>query len=147
MSKYRYIDIFTPDMNDGNHVFVFGSNLRGIHGAGAAKEAVKHWGARNRKGFGQFKESYAIPTKLSWQDGTELELVDIQKFVDDFIECAKQHPEITFLVTPIGTGYAGYEHSDIAPMFKNAPTNCVFVPAWKEFLELPGDKRPANNDE
>ena len=55
---------FTPDMNDGRNVFVFGSNLAGRHGAGAALEAHQHWGvqsgprgARLRTGF-----AYAIAT-------------------------------------------------------------------------------------
>jgi hypothetical protein len=133
--KYGYMNYFPPELNDGNHVFVFGSNLLGIHGAGAAKEAVKYWGARNGHNAGLCGRSYAIPTKAHWRDEKGLSLEWIRPFVVTFIRFARDLHTTTFLVTPIGTGFAGYDHSEIAPMFLTAPVNCIFVTAWKEFLE------------
>lgn len=94
-------------------VFVFGSNLKGMHGGGAAYAAMLHFGAEWGNGDGIQGQSYAIPTM---QGGTET----IKPYVDKFIEFAKQHPEMTFLVTPIGCGIAGFEPDDIAPLFSNA---------------------------
>lgn len=133
--KYRYLDYFGPDLNDGNHVFVFGSNIMGVHGAGAAKEARDVWGAKTGKGQGLLHHSYAIPTKYSWRANRALELDVIKPYVAEFLRFATEHDEITFLITPIGTGFAGYTHADIAPLFRGAPTNCIFVSDWKEFLE------------
>ena len=44
-------------------IFVFGSNIRGIHGAGAALYARQHCGAICERGVGPQGRSYAIPTK------------------------------------------------------------------------------------
>lgn len=117
-------------------VFVFGSNLAGIHGAGAARYAFEKRGAvygigEGLQGLGAFK-SYAIPTK-DYQIQT-LPLDTIKKHVDRFIEVAKQHPEMKFQVSCIGCGLAGYEHQDIAPMFKGAPDNCYFDTKWSKHL-------------
>lgn len=124
---------FTPDMNDGNHVFVFGSNLAARHGKGAALIAKQHWGASWRRNKGPFSHSYAIPTK-DFKLNT-LSMPTIQFHVKDFIEHAKEHTEITFLVTAIGTGLAGYNHKQIAPMFKDAPDNCVLPREWEQILQ------------
>lgn len=131
----RYCSHFLPIMNDGNHVFVFGSNLNGTHGAGAAKAALLSWGARSGVGIGGFNQSYAIPTKAKWYDRHGLPLNDIKHHIEDFIAHTMAHPEITFLVTAIGTGLAGYTHAQIAPMFRDAPLNCVLPMEWKEFIE------------
>ena len=102
-------------------IFVFGSNLAGRHGAGAALAAAKHCGAEYGKGVGRTGNSYAIPTK-----GHKLEVLTlpvIKEHVQDFINYARKHPELTFILTPIGCGYAGYKPKQIAPMFKDAPSN------------------------
>lgn len=117
-------------------VFVFGSNLAGIHGAGAAKYALDKHGAvygigEGLQGSGMYM-SYALPTK-DYQIQT-MPLDTIKKHVDKFIETAKQHPELKFQVTCIGCGLAGYKHQDIAPMFKDAPDNCYFDTNWLEYL-------------
>jgi len=115
--------IYTTDMNDGESVFVFGSNTAGRHGAGAALYAKKNWGAINGIGQGIQGMSYAIPTK-----GRNLEvlsLAEIEQSVKRFIEYASQNPQLLFLITPIGCGLAGYSPKDIAPMFKSTPLNCV----------------------
>ena len=96
-----------------NEIFVFGSNLAGMHGGGAARIARLHFGAIMGKGVGLQGQSYAIPTM---QGGVET----IRPYVDDFIDYAKHHPDLHFLVTPIGCGIAGFEAEDIAPLFKKA---------------------------
>lgn len=107
---------FTPEhiavLEDGE-IFVFGSNLAGAHGGGAARAARLHFGAVMGQGVGLQGRSYAIPTM---QGGPET----IKPYVDDFILFAKQHPELTFLVTPIGCGIAGFHARDIAPLFASA---------------------------
>ncbi len=116
-------------MNDGKHVFCFGSNLAGRHGAGAAKEALNYWGAKYGRAIGHHGKSYAIPTK-DFKLKT-LPLDKISLYVEDFKDWAESLPDLTFLVTKIGCGLAGYEESDIAPMFKDAPSNCVLPEGWR----------------
>lgn len=94
-------------------IFVFGSNLAGMHGGGAARAAHLHFGAVLGNGDGPQGQSYAIPTM---QGGPET----IRPYVDKFIAYAKAHPEQTFLVTPIGCGIAGFTPADIAPLFRRA---------------------------
>ena len=96
-----------------NEVFVFGSNLSGSHGGGAARTAYEKFGAVWGEGVGHFGQTYAIPTM---QGGVET----IKPYVDQFIAYAMQHPELTFLVTRIGCGIAGFTDKEIAPLFKVA---------------------------
>ena len=96
-----------------NEVFVFGSNLAGMHGGGAARVARERFGAVMGQGVGLQGQSYAIPTM---QGGVET----IQPYVDEFIDFAKAHPELKFLVTPIGCGIAGFTVEEIAPLFAAA---------------------------
>lgn len=123
-------------------VFVFGSNLEGVHGAGAALYAAQKYGAKRGVGEGHVGMSYALPTrKVSYRGGMihsidTLPLPAIQTHVDTFIQYASQHPEFRFRVTCIGTGHAGLEHDDMAPMFVAASGNCFFDSAWG--LWLPG---------
>ena len=132
--KHTYLSNFPPTLNDGMHIFVFGSNLAGKHGKGASVTARKHWGAMQGTGHGPTGQAYAIPTKD--EKLVTLPLKKISLHVASFVDYANACYGIRiFLVTPIGTGLAGYKHADIAPMFQLAPTNCVFVPEWKEFLE------------
>lgn len=107
-----------------NEVFVFGSNRGGIHGAGAAKTALK-WGARWNVGEGHEGQTYALSTKDA--KIKTLSLREIQINVDRYLRYATKHPELTFLTTAIGTGLAGFSAKDIAPMFKTIPDN-VFLP-------------------
>lgn len=101
-----------------NLVFVFGSNLAGRHGKGAAKTAVG-WGAIYGQGEGFAGRTYAIPTKDANLRVRTLQ--EIQMSVNTFIDFARSQPERLFLVTPIGCGLAGYSPKDIAPMFKTVP--------------------------
>jgi hypothetical protein len=115
-----------------NQVFVFGSNEAGRHGAGAAKAARLHYGAEYGNGYGLQGQSYAIPTK----DGRikTLSLEAIKRYVNEFKLFAKNNPQLEFFVTRIGCGLAGYNDSDIAPMFVGSPSNCSFANQWKTYL-------------
>lgn len=110
-------------------IFVFGSNLAGRHGKGAALFAKKLYGAIYGRGIGRQGNSYAIPTK----DGNlkVLPLKTIRKHVKDFIVYATKNPHLVFYVTRIGCGLAGFKESQIAPMFKGAPKNCVLPLGWQ----------------
>ena len=110
-------------------IFVFGSNLAGRHGAGAAKVARMHYGAITGRGWGPQGQSWAIPTK-DVQLKT-LPLHEIAKSVQQFLADARNHPELDFNVTRIGCGLAGYTDTDIAPMFKDAPANCQLPQGWR----------------
>lgn len=113
------VTIFVTKL-EPNQIFVFGSNLKGIHGKGAAKTALK-WGAKWGQAKGLQGRTYAIPTKDASIRRT-LTVEEIKPFVDEFIVFAKEHPELTFLVTEIGCGLAGYEPIKIAPLFSEAKT-------------------------
>lgn len=113
-------------------VFVFGSNLAGIHGAGAALEAKKNFGAKQGQGRGYWGNSYAIPTK-DVKINT-LAKGDIKGYINDFISFAGYAPNLEFWVTAVGCGLAGYKDADIAPYFKGAPNNCNFPLKWKKYL-------------
>lgn len=111
------------------NIFVFGSNLAGRHGAGAAKFARTFCGAIYGQGMGFQGKSFAIPTKDEMLK--TLPLGAIESFVRQFLHFATQNPHLTFYVTPIGTGLAGYQHHQIAPMFRDAPANCVLPNQWQ----------------
>lgn len=113
-------------------VFVFGSNLRGAHGAGAALEALKTYGAIYGVGRGHRDHSYAIPTK-DFKIQT-LPINDIRCHVNDFIAYAKYADSLEFWVTGIGCGYAGYTASQMAPLFKGSSDNCNFPAEWEKYL-------------
>ncbi|AMO43509.1 hypothetical protein [Pseudomonas phage K4] len=115
-----------------NKIFVFGSNLAGRHGKGAAKYALKHHGAKYGEGVGHFGNSFAIPTK-DYQIRT-LPLRRIKQFVDMFLYYAEHNPQLEFYLTPIGCGLAGYKPEDIAPMFKNSPSNVELPEEFKKVL-------------
>lgn len=106
---------FTPDYITTlgpNDIFVFGSNLAGAHAGGAARIAHKRFGAIWGRGEGLQGNTYAIPTM---QGGVNT----IRPYVDTFIEFARQHPELTFYVTRIGCGIAGFTSAQIAPLFRD----------------------------
>lgn len=97
-------------------VFVFGSNLLGVHGAGAALEARNKWGATPGEGVGRVGDSYAIPTKRS--PYARMTLAEIAPHVAVFVDYAKFHPSDTFLLTRVGCGLAGFNwERDIRPLF------------------------------
>lgn len=96
-----------------NEIFVFGSNLAGAHGGGAARVAMNKFAAVWGQGVGLQGQSYAIPTMHGGPDR-------IQPYVDEFIIFAEEHPDMKFLVTPIGCGIAGFTPEQIAPLFHRA---------------------------
>lgn len=111
-----------------NEIFVFGSNLQGIHAGGAARMARLHFGAVMGQGVGLQGQSYAIPTM---QGGPET----IRPYVDEFIAYARRHPQLRFYVTAIGCGIAGFEPREIAPLFTSAQHVAnIYLPA--EFWEV-----------
>ncbi len=93
-----------------NQVFVFGSNIHGMHAGGAARIANQQFGAEWGVGVGMTGQCYAIPTM---EGGIDY----IKKYVDDFIDYAAHHPEKEFLVTRIACGIAGFTPDEIAPLF------------------------------
>lgn len=129
MSRKYHVDGTQP--TDGT-IFVFGSNLAGRHGGGAAKAALDHFGAEWGVGFGPTGRAFAIPTKDRVIESLPLE--DIEQHVSLFIAHAILHPEQSFFVTRIGCVLAGYDNSQIAPMFADAPDNCFMPEPWKEYL-------------
>ena len=112
MNKARITDSLVVSLKP-DEVFVFGSNLDGFHGGGAARAAYNKFGAIWGQGVGMQGQSYAIPTM---QGGVET----IAPYVDEFIEYAKNHPGKRFLVTEIGCGIAGFVPEEIAPLFAKA---------------------------
>jgi len=112
MNKAR-ITVFLVVSLKPNEVFVFGSNLGGFHGGGAARAAYNKFGAIWGQGVGMQGQSYAIPTM---QGGVET----IAPYVDEFIEYAMNHPDKRFLVTEIGCGIAGFAPEEMAPLFAKA---------------------------
>lgn len=117
-------------------IFVFGSNLAGRHGRGAAKAAWVSHGAIRGQGFGPQGKSYAIPTKD--ERLRPLFLHQILPYADSFLGYARDNPELTFRLTPIGCGLAGYRPEQIAPMFRGAPGNVIMPPEFVACLEIAG---------
>jgi hypothetical protein len=105
-------------------IFVFGSNLSGFHGAGAAEFAYRERGAIWGQGEGLQGQSYAIPT----MHGMEV----LEKAVKKFLHFARGNPDLQFEVTRIGCGIAGYTDAEIAPLFTDAPKNCQLPEGWRE---------------
>ena len=123
---------FTPERISElaeNEIFVFGSNLAGAHGGGAARLAYRKFGAVWGEGVGLHGRTYAIPTM---QGGVQT----IKPYVDEFIRFAKEHPSLTFLVTRIGCGIAGFQDRDIAPLFKAAINveNIILPEGFVEYI-------------
>lgn len=120
---------YTPEMITElkeNEIFVFGSNLAGAHGGGAARVAYNKFGAVWGQGVGLQGQSYGIPTMHGGVD-------KIKPYVDEFVQFASAHPEYTFLVTKIGCGIAGFAIDEIAPLSSDAiKLENVILP--KEFV-------------
>lgn len=127
MYNREYTPNFINQLKE-NEIFVFGSNLKGMHAGGAARVAVDKFGAVWDQGVGMQGQCYAIPTM---QGGVET----IQPYVDDFIAYARQHPEYKFLVTRIACGIAGFRVEEIAPLFKAAiDVENIILP--QDFVEI-----------
>lgn len=125
--RAKYTPEFITELAD-DEVFVFGSNLAGMHGGGAAATAHRCFGAVWGQGVGLHGQSYAIPTM---QGGVKT----VKPYVDEFIEFAKCHPELRFLVTKIGCGIAGFREEQIAPLFAEAiDVKNIILP--RDFVEI-----------
>ena len=123
--RAQYTPEFITELAE-DEVFVFGSNLAGMHGGGAAALAYRKFGAVWGQGVGLQGQSYGIPTM---HGGVEA----IKPYVDEFISFAKGHPELRFLVTKVGCGIAGFRVEEIAPLFAEAlPVENIVLP--KEFV-------------
>jgi len=117
-------------------IFVFGSNLKGIHGTGAALFAVKNHGAIAGRGEGLQGNSYALPTCVS--PGVPLTLDAIQIHVDRFLNFTKTPigRDLQYQVTRVGCGFAGYKDEQIAPMFIDSPSNVWLPSVWTRVLVM-----------
>lgn len=131
MTKFYYhVDGTTPDIS----IFVFGSNLAGVHGAGAAKAAREKFGARYGVGIGLCEQSYAIPTKDYNID--TLPIFTVRFFIKQFAQVTHAMGDKAFFITRVGCGLAGFTDAEIAPLFKECnPQNCSMPENWKEYLE------------
>jgi hypothetical protein len=123
--------LYHPDgaLPRNGEVFCFGSNEAGRHGRGAALVALERLGAVRGVGDGHHGMSYAIPTK-----GRKLEALSVDQIaanVDRFIAYAHSRQDLVFFVTAIGTGLAGYKDAQMAPLFREAPSNCILPLQWK----------------
>ena len=107
-----------------DEIFVFGSNLRGLHEYGAARMAYEKYGAIMGQGVGLQGQSYAIPTM---QGGVDT----IKPYVDEFIDFAKKHQENKFIITRIGCDIAGFTDSEISPLFEEThDMKNIMLPLW-----------------
>ncbi len=128
-SRPRYTPDFITKI-ESDEVFVFGSNLRGQHAGGAARVAYDRFGAEWGNGVGMQGRSYAIPTMHGG-------VPEIKPYVDEFIDFARNNTDKYFYVTRIGCGIAGFDDSDIAPLFRDALTldNVCLPESFVDVLE------------
>lgn len=127
---------FTPELIthlEPDEIFVFGSNVRGVHGAGAALIAHKKFGARWGLGIGLSGQTYAIPTKYT-PHGAKVSGTYLRKRIDNFRLVAQGYREKTFLVTKIGCGLAGFSTEFIGRMFGGMPSNVILPIEFHEAL-------------
>ncbi len=117
---------------DDERVFVFGSNLLGIHGAGAAWYASQKLGAEFGIGEGLTGRTYALPT--CYRPGEPVTLEELAVYVDNFLRFAEQHPETRFFVSAVGCGIAGFSEEEVSYIFQElgTPDNCDLPPGWRD---------------
>lgn len=113
-------------------IFVFGSNLQGRHGKGAALFALNNRDAVYGQGEGRQGDSYAIPTKRTPRESLSLDEVAIS--VERFLKYARANPELEFEVTAIGCGLAGFTKDQIAPLFSSCPDNCLLPIEFTDYF-------------
>jgi hypothetical protein len=145
-----HLERFHPDGEQpsasAGWIWVFGSNLAGRHGAGAALVATTHFSAQSGVGQGPTGQAYAIPTKDRLLSVLPIEPIKVS--IAEFIAYAQDNPALPFFVTRIGCGLAGYKDAVIAPLFAQAPLNCSLPKNWAPFLDprnksrLQGDRTP-----
>ena len=133
-SMSRYKTHRDGDDAPAGSIFVFGSNLAGRHGAGAAKAAAFRYGAQYGVGAGRTGQSYAIPTK-----GYQLEVLDLSLIalhIENFKKYAWEHMGETFFITRVGCGLAGYQDKDIAPLFVGITDNVSLPVQWERYIKI-----------
>ncbi len=131
MNKFTYHKDGSQPSSD--EIFVFGSNLSGIHGAGAAKQAMNVYGAKFGEAIGITGRCYAIPTKglnISF-----MTLEEIKPYIEDFVNFTYYYPKLKFFVTRVGCGLAGFKDEEFAILFKSCNNNCNMPEQWKVYLE------------
>lgn len=111
-------------LHSDKFIFIFGSNLAGVHGAGAARVALQNFGAVWGQGFGLHGQSFAIPTKD--EEIETLPKIAIDTYVKGMLTEIERNPNKVFVLTEIGCGLAGYTAADIAPLFSSYVDACVF---------------------
>lgn len=109
-------------------IFVFGSNLAGRHGKGAALYARQHFGTIYKQNKKLQENAYAIPTRD--KNIITLPIEEIAIRINRFKHFASSNPKLSFYITPIGTGLAGYKQEEIKPLFGELPVNCTFSKEW-----------------
>ena len=114
-------------------IFVFGSNLAGRHGKGAALYAHNNHGAIYGQGVGLQGNSWAIPTKD--ENLKVLSFDKIEKYVKQFLKFAKRNKDYIFKLSNVGCGLAGYKPEQIAPLFKNCPDNIIMSSEFKKVID------------
>jgi hypothetical protein len=123
------------------HIFVFGSNTEGNHGGGAALDAVRYFGAVEGQAAGLQGQSYGIPTVDYTRPGDhKLPLGAIRAHVLEFLRFASEHPELTFHVTPVGCGIAGYRVGQMAPLFREGGEPPLNIRWPEEFVAFWGGR-------
>jgi hypothetical protein len=127
VTETRTTPEWIAELSDGE-IFVFGSNLGGRHGAGAARTARWRFGAELGVGEGLTGQCYAFPTL----DGNlaKLTMRELEASRDRLYLIAGLNPQLTFLLTRVGTGLAGYSEEEMSALFAEAPGNIVKPPGW-----------------
>ena len=110
-------------------IFVFGSNRAGIHGGGAARLAREKFSAQHGVGEGLTGQCYAFPTLN--ENFEKVSRAALEASRDSFFETARRHPELTFLLTKVGCGIAGFAEDEIRPLFRDAPANVILPEDWR----------------
>ena len=114
-----------------NEIFVFGSNARGEHTGGAARQAVECFGAVMGQAKGLQGQSYAIVTLDEAMQRVPLAYVGEQ--LNELNELAKKTPDKRFLLTLVGCGIAGFDIAEIKG-------ECVKI-AWATNVVVPFEFR------
>jgi hypothetical protein len=114
---------------DDDRVFVFGSNILGLHGGGAAYYAHSKLGAEWGVGEGPTGRTYALPT--CFEPGMPVDMMTLEVAVDCFLDYAHLSPAERFFVSEVGCGLAGFYACEVAPLFVDAPENCDLPPGWR----------------
>lgn len=131
--KYKYHHIDAVPALPSEFIFVFGSNLAGLHSVDIPLFAKQFFGAEFGIGWGLTGRTFAIPVKDRFI--RFLPLNQIKLYVDMFKTLTHSQPNMKFWVSHLGIERRGYRHSQIAPLFKNCNTNCVFPEHWKPYLK------------